>query len=190
MRGAYCTGSESHAKLVRALDKALAGSVGKNQPVRVRDAFRDRSTGVECRLASNSRTYARSTIKVSLVAALLYKNKRLTAKQKHWSRQAITVSSNPAADQLWAALGKHRGLQRFFTAAGLTHTSPPSGPRWGVSAGLPGASTQAIKNGWGPPPDCQDGGSILLALSATRDIDTKSLSFRAIKPAKKSESVV
>lgn len=122
--------------------------------------------------------------------------KLLTAKQKHWSRQAITVSSNPAADQLWAALGKHRGLQRFFTAAGLTHTSPPSGPRWGnsqitasdqvklmrlltdgsnrvlsrmhkgyilnlmkrvvpsqrwgVSAGLPGASTQAIKNGWGP----------------------------------------
>lgn len=129
----YCSGEKPNASLINSLDRALERELRKkeNRKVNIRVAFKDRKTGVECYVDANSRTYARSIIKVTLVASLLYRNKRLTRAEKGWASAAIRVSSNGAATKLWRRLGKTRGMQRFLTAAGMTRTIPNPGRYWG-----------------------------------------------------------
>lgn len=126
-----CSGDKADKKLVKKLDRDLAKVIKKHKRVNIRIAFRDQITGTECFHRQNSKTYARSIIKVTLVAALLYKNKRLTARQKGWANSTIRYSANDPATKIWKALGKRRGMQRFLTAAGMKQTVPHPGRFWG-----------------------------------------------------------
>lgn len=134
----YCKGKRSHTRLIKDLNRGITTNLKKYKSVKIRIAFKDRTTGVQCLANSNTRTFPRSIIKVTLLASLLYKNKVLTPTQERWANDAIIVSSNSAAHSLWRATGKAAGMKRFFKAAGMTKTKPHPGMLWGnaqVTAG-------------------------------------------------------
>lgn len=133
-----CKGPTRHTPLVQELNQNLRLELKKQRHSTIRFALRDKATGVTCSYRSSSQTYGRSITKVTLVAALLYKNKRLTRKQKAWADRAITRSSNAAARKIWISLGQAPGLQRFLNAAKMRRTVPYRGIFWGntlVTAG-------------------------------------------------------
>lgn len=126
-----CKGPGRHSALVQELNRNLRSEMRKQSHSAIRFALRDRATGVTCSYRESSRTYGRSITKVTLVAALLYKNKYLTRKHKLWAHRAITRSNNAAAKKLWLSLGQAQGLQRFLNAAKMRHTVPYRGMFWG-----------------------------------------------------------
>lgn len=126
-----CKGPARHTTLVQELNRNLRFEIRKQRHSTIRFALRDKATGVTCLYRESSQTYGRSITKVTLVAALFYKNKYLTRKQKLWAHRAITRSSNAAAKKLWLSLGQAQGLQRFLNAAKMRRTVPYRGIFWG-----------------------------------------------------------
>jgi hypothetical protein len=98
----------------------------------------DRAAGtdISCGLDSTWRFYSASTVKATILAALLRKadqqHRGLTSKEKSEVWSMISVSDNDAATYLWNDVGMW-WLQHFLDLARMTDTTLGTGGYWGLT---------------------------------------------------------
>ncbi|MFF5252642.1 serine hydrolase [Streptomyces leeuwenhoekii] len=119
------------AKLKKDITAALAGRKGT-----VAVGLYDRGTKTTCTLRATSAFDSASTVKVTVLAALLWDakkhNRYLTSTEQSLAKAMITKSDNNATSKLWAQLGMTK-IKGFLTAAGMTRTVPGTGGYWGLT---------------------------------------------------------
>ncbi|MGV9425147.1 serine hydrolase [Streptomyces sp. NPDC003656] len=96
----------------------------------------DRSTGTTCTLRATSAYDSASTVKVTVLATLLWDakkhNRYLTSTESTLAKAMITQSDNTATSKLWKQLGLTR-IKGFLAAAGMTKTTPGANGYWGLT---------------------------------------------------------
>ncbi|MFJ7905317.1 serine hydrolase [Streptomyces sp. NPDC096198] len=96
----------------------------------------DRTTGTTCTLRGAMSYDAASTVKVTVLATLLWdakkNNRYLTRREASLARNMITRSDNNATTELWEQLGLTR-LKGFLVAARMTNTFLGKGGCWGLT---------------------------------------------------------
>ncbi|MEU5597398.1 serine hydrolase [Streptomyces sp. NPDC020298] len=118
-------------KLKRDITAALANRRGT-----VAVGLYDRSTKTTCTLRSTTSYDSASTVKVTVLATLLWDakkhNRYLTSTEQSLAKAMITQSDNAATTKLWNQLGTTK-VKGFLTAAGMTKTTPGSNGYWGLT---------------------------------------------------------
>ncbi|MCS0605347.1 class A beta-lactamase-related serine hydrolase [Streptomyces sp. LP11] len=108
----------------------------KNRTGTVAVGLYDRGTNTTCTLRATTAFDSASTVKVTVLAALLWDAKKsgryLTDTESDLATAMITQSDNDATSALWKQLGDAR-IQGFLTAAGLTKTVPGADGYWGLT---------------------------------------------------------
>lgn len=114
---------------------------------RIRDALRGRASvvgikaddpddGLICEYHQWREFHAASVVKVIILGALLYQaqynHEKVPPDQADLAWDMITESDNGAADALWNEIGMD-SLQRFLTAAKMTHTELGQDDYWGLT---------------------------------------------------------
>jgi hypothetical protein len=120
------------AWLGRGISRALKGDTGQ-VGVTVSDPHLD----LTCAVDQRGHFDAASTIKVSIISALLLKEggvSHLTTAQHNLAWLMITQSNNDAATDLWNEVGL-AGMQHFLTVAGMKHTI--LNDAWGLTEQTP-----------------------------------------------------
>ncbi|MEU4094909.1 serine hydrolase [Streptomyces sp. NPDC026673] len=119
------------AKLSGDITTALRGRTAT-----VALSLRDRRTKTVCTLRPDQRFDSASTVKVTVLATLLWDNKKrnryLTAREVKLATAMITKSDNDATTQLWRQLGVAK-VKGFLKAAKMTRTVPGSDGYWGLT---------------------------------------------------------
>ncbi|CAL9301725.1 MULTISPECIES: serine hydrolase [unclassified Streptomyces] len=119
------------AKLKKDITAALAGRKGT-----VAVGLYDRSTKTSCTLRATTSYDSASTVKVTVLAALLWDakkhNRYLTSTEQSLATAMITKSDNAATSTLWKQLGTTK-IKGFLAAANMTATVPGSGGYWGLT---------------------------------------------------------
>ncbi|MFF8385593.1 serine hydrolase [Streptomyces kanasensis] len=119
------------AKLKKDITAALAGRRGT-----VAVGLYDRATKTSCTLRATHSYDSASTVKVTVLAALLWDAKKhdryLTGTEQSLATAMITKSDNAATSQLWKQLGTTK-IKGFLSAAGMTGTVPGGGGYWGLT---------------------------------------------------------
>ncbi|MCQ0021807.1 class A beta-lactamase-related serine hydrolase [Streptomyces somaliensis DSM 40738] len=119
------------AKLKRDITAALAVRKGT-----VAVGLYDRSTQTSCTLRATTVYDSASTVKVTVLAALLWDAKKhdryLTSTEQSLAKAMITRSDNDATSKLWKQLGMTK-FKGFLRAAGMTRTVPGPGGYWGLT---------------------------------------------------------
>lgn len=97
----------------------------------------DRTTGRTLSYNDDDTYCTASIMKVTLMAALLYKDERagkpVTAQQKQLLTRMIENSDNTAATQIWNILGRGPGIAPLLHRWGMTHTVVRSDGYWGLT---------------------------------------------------------
>ncbi|MGW3666288.1 serine hydrolase [Streptomyces sp. NPDC005141] len=128
-----CTSAKAGlaTKLQRDITAALANRRGT-----VAVALYDRTTKTTCTLRATTSFDSASTVKVTVLAALLWDakkhNRYLTSTETSLATAMITKSDNAATSKLWQQLGLTK-IKGFLTAAGMTKTTPGAGGYWGLT---------------------------------------------------------
>ncbi|MDF3297618.1 serine hydrolase [Streptomyces tropicalis] len=128
-----CTSSSPAlaAKLQKDITAAVAARKGT-----VAVGLYDRSTGTTCSLRATSSYDSASTVKVTVLATLLWDakkhNRYLTDTENKLATAMITQSDNNATSKLWKQLGLTK-VKGFLTAAGMTRTTPGANGYWGLT---------------------------------------------------------
>ncbi|AKN69587.1 lipoprotein LppW [Streptomyces sp. PBH53] len=128
-----CTSAKTGlaAKLKKDITAALANRKGT-----VAVGLYDRSTKTTCTLRAASSFDSASTVKVTVLAALLWDAKKhdryLTTTEQSLAKAMITQSDNAATSKLWKQLGMTK-IKGFLAAAGMTKTVPGTGGYWGLT---------------------------------------------------------
>ncbi|MEU3839051.1 serine hydrolase [Streptomyces sp. NPDC028635] len=128
-----CTSAKAGlaAKLQKDITGALAGRKGT-----VALGVYDRTTNTTCTLRATSSFDSASTVKVTVLATLLWDakkhNRYLTDREASLTRAMITQSDNNATSALWKQLGLTK-IKGFLAAAGMTRTTPGAGGYWGLT---------------------------------------------------------
>ncbi|WP_432171717.1 serine hydrolase [Streptomyces sp. 1222.5] len=128
-----CTSAKAGlaAKLKKDITAALAGRKGT-----VAVGLYDRSTKTTCTLRATSAYDSASTVKVTVLATLLWDakkhNRYLTDTETALAKAMITKSDNDATSKLWKQLGTTK-IKGFLTAAGMTKTTPGANGYWGLT---------------------------------------------------------
>ncbi|WP_030347626.1 serine hydrolase [Streptomyces sp. NRRL S-1022] len=128
-----CTSAKAGlaAKLKKDITAALAHREGT-----VALGLYDRSTGTTCTLNATTAFDSASTVKVTVLATLLWdakkSNRYLTDTEDELATAMITESDNDATSKLWKQLGTAK-IQGFLTAAGMTKTVPGADGYWGLT---------------------------------------------------------
>ena len=128
-----CTSSKAGlaAKLKTDITAALANRRGT-----VAVGLYDRSTNTTCTLRATTSFDSASTVKVTVLAALLWDakkhNRYLTSTETSLATKMITQSDNASTTKLWNQLGMTK-IKGFLTAAGMTKTTPGTGGYWGLT---------------------------------------------------------
>ncbi|MEV7992112.1 serine hydrolase [Streptomyces sp. NPDC086077] len=111
-------------------------------------SLRDRSTKTVCTLRSDQRFDSASTVKVTLLATLLWDvrkhDRHLTQREAGRATKMITASDNASTNALWKQIGVTK-VQRFLAAAGMTSTVPGGKRAWGLTQ-ITAADTQKLMN--------------------------------------------
>ncbi|MEV8031940.1 serine hydrolase [Streptomyces sp. NPDC086182] len=119
------------AKLQKDITAALANRKGT-----VAVGLYDRSTNTTCTLRATTSFDSASTVKVTVLAALLWDakkhNRYLTSTETSLATKMITQSDNASTTKLWNQLGLTK-IKGFLTAAGMTKTTPGTGGYWGLT---------------------------------------------------------
>jgi beta-lactamase class A len=131
-----CT-SATNPALAAKLSKDIASSYrGRTSRVGVEVVDPAARIGVTCGLNTTWRFYSASTVKATILAALLRKadeqHRSLTAKEKSEAWSMITVSDNNAATYLWNDVGMS-WLQHFLNLAHMTRTRLGTDGYWGLT---------------------------------------------------------
>jgi beta-lactamase class A len=115
--------SAQRPKFAAALSRSLQRAInGRNS--RIGFAVSDPGLDLTCSLHETWHFDAASTIKVTIISALLYKEggvSHLTKAQRSLAWLMITQSDNDAATDLWNEVGM-TDMQRFLDRAHMTHT--------------------------------------------------------------------
>ncbi|URN15573.1 MULTISPECIES: serine hydrolase [Streptomyces] len=128
-----CTSAQAGlaAKLTKDITAALATRKGT-----VAVGLYDRTTKTSCTLRSANSYDSASTVKVTVLAALLWDakkhNRYLTSTEQALATAMITKSDNAATSTLWKQLGVTK-IKGFLSAANMTMTVPGSGGYWGLT---------------------------------------------------------
>jgi beta-lactamase class A len=115
--------SAQRPKFAAALSRSLQRAItGRNS--RLGFAVSDPALDLTCSLHETWHFDAASTIKVTIISALLFKEggpSHLSKAQRSLAWLMITQSDNDAATDLWNEVGM-TDMQRFLDRAGMTHT--------------------------------------------------------------------
>ncbi|MEV6051248.1 serine hydrolase [Streptomyces sp. NPDC052107] len=128
-----CTSAKAGlaAKLQKDITAALANRKGT-----VAIGLYDRSTSTTCTLRATSSYDSASTVKVTVLATLLWDakkhNRYLTDREVTLTKAMITKSDNDATTALWKQLGLTK-IKGFLAAAGMTKTVPGANGYWGLT---------------------------------------------------------
>ncbi|MER6075497.1 serine hydrolase [Streptomyces sp. NPDC001817] len=128
-----CTSAKAGlaAKLQKDITAALA-----NRGSTVALGLYDRSTSTTCTLRATSSYDSASTVKVTVLATLLWDakkhNRYLTDREASLAKAMITQSDNNATTTLWKQLGLTK-IKGFLAAAGMTKTVPGADGYWGLT---------------------------------------------------------
>lgn len=128
-----CTSAKAGlaAKLKKDITAAMANRKGT-----IAVGLYDRSTKTTCTLRSTTHYDSASTVKVTVLATLLWDakkhNRYLTTTEQSLATAMITKSDNDATTKLWKQLGMTR-IKGFLTAAGMTQTTPGADGYWGLT---------------------------------------------------------
>ncbi|WP_330339833.1 serine hydrolase [Streptomyces sp. NBC_00557] len=128
-----CTSAKAGlaAKLQKDITAALA-----NRKSTVALGLYDRSTATTCTLRATSSYDSASTVKVTVLATLLWDakkhNRYLTDREVSLTKAMITKSDNNATTALWKQLGMTK-IKGFLAAAGMTKTVPGANGYWGLT---------------------------------------------------------
>ncbi|MET7488692.1 serine hydrolase [Streptomyces sp. NPDC005538] len=128
-----CTSAKAGlaAKLKKDITAALATRRGT-----VAVGLYDRTTKTTCTLRATSAYDSASTVKVTVLATLLWDakkhNRYLTSRETSLATAMITKSDNTATSTLWKQLGLTK-IKGFLTAAGMTQTKPGANNYWGLT---------------------------------------------------------
>ncbi|MBP2406827.1 hypothetical protein SNS2_4268 [Streptomyces netropsis] len=119
------------AKLSKDITAALKGRSATTAV-----SLRDQGTNTVCTLREADRFDSASTVKVTVLAALLWDAKkterRLTERESDLATAMITKSDNDATSALWKQLGAAK-VKAFLKAAGMSRTVPGDGGYWGLT---------------------------------------------------------
>ncbi|MET7680038.1 serine hydrolase [Streptomyces sp. NPDC005423] len=128
-----CTSASS--ALATKLDKDITAAVAARKGS-VAVGLYDRVTKTTCTLKASSAYDSASTVKVTVLAALLWDAKKhdryLTAQETTLAQAMITQSDNAATSTLWKQLGLTK-IKGFLAAAGMTQTEPGADNYWGLT---------------------------------------------------------
>ncbi|MEU6090456.1 serine hydrolase [Streptomyces sp. NPDC047085] len=128
-----CTSAKAGlaTKLQKDITAALATRKGT-----VAIGLYDRSTKTTCTLRATSAYDSASTVKVTVLATLLWDakkhNRYLTDREVSLTKAMITKSDNSATSTLWKQLGLTK-IKGFLSAAGMTKTVPGANGYWGLT---------------------------------------------------------
>ncbi|MFG2373829.1 serine hydrolase [Streptomyces sp. NPDC048504] len=128
-----CTSAKAGlaAKLKKDITAALATRKGT-----VAVGLYDRTTKTTCTLRATSAYDSASTVKVTVLATLLWDakkhNRTLTTRESTLAKAMITKSDNDATSTLWKQLGLTK-IKGFLSAAGMTQTKPGANNYWGLT---------------------------------------------------------
>ncbi|MEU7408365.1 MULTISPECIES: serine hydrolase [Streptomyces] len=128
-----CTSAKAGlaAKLKTDITAAL-----RNRKGTVAVGLYDRSTKTTCTLRATSAYDSASTVKVTVLATLLWDakkhNRYLTSTEQSLATAMITRSDNDATSKLWKQLGLTK-IKGFLSAAGMTKTVPGANGYWGLT---------------------------------------------------------
>ncbi|MCX5234362.1 serine hydrolase [Streptomyces prunicolor] len=128
-----CTSAKAGlaAKLKKDITAALANRKGT-----VAVGLYDRTTKTTCTLRATSAYDSASTVKVTVLATLLWDakkhNRLLTSRESTLAKAMITKSDNTATSTLWKQLGLTK-IKGFLSAAGMTQTKPGANNYWGLT---------------------------------------------------------
>lgn len=128
-----CTSAKAGlaAKLKKDITAALATRKGT-----VAVGLYDRTTNTTCTLRATSAYDSASTVKVTVLATLLWDakkhNRLLTSRETTLTKAMITKSDNDATSTLWKQLGMTK-IKGFLSAAGMTQTKPGANNYWGLT---------------------------------------------------------
>lgn len=118
-------------KLTKDITAALANRRGT-----VAIGLYDRVTKTTCTLRATSSYDSASTVKVTVLATLLWDakkhNRYLTDREASLAKAMITKSDNSATSTLWKQLGLTK-IKGFLAAAGMTRTVPGANGYWGLT---------------------------------------------------------
>jgi beta-lactamase class A len=116
------------ARMTQRLDTSLAG-----RQSRVGLAAYDARLGLTCTLHAGWHFISASTIKATIISALLWKKggpDNLTSTERSLAWNMITLSDNDAATALWNDVGM-TAMQQFLNKAGMTSTQLATA--WGLT---------------------------------------------------------
>ena len=118
-------------KLKKDITAALATRKGT-----VAVGLYDRKTSTTCTLRATTAYDSASTVKVTVLATLLWDakkhNRYLTTRETTLATAMITKSDNDATSTLWRQLGLTK-IKGFLAAAGMTQTKPGANNYWGLT---------------------------------------------------------
>ncbi|MER8028417.1 serine hydrolase [Streptomyces bauhiniae] len=128
-----CTSAKAGlaAKLSKDIGAALAKRKGS-----VALGVYEAGTKTTCTLRAGSAYDSASTVKVTVLATLLWDakkhNRYLTGTETSLATAMITKSDNTATSKLWKQLGATK-VKGFLKAAGMTKTTPGANGYWGLT---------------------------------------------------------
>lgn len=128
-----CTSAKAGlaAKLSKDIGAALATRKGS-----VALGVYEAGTKTTCTVRATSAYDSASTVKVTVLATLLWDakkhNRYLTSTEASLATAMITQSDNTATSKLWKQLGPTK-IKGFLAAAGMTRTTPGAGGYWGLT---------------------------------------------------------
>ncbi|MFE0347911.1 serine hydrolase [Streptomyces griseoluteus] len=128
-----CTSAKAGlaAKLSKDITAALANRKGS-----VALGVYEAGTKTTCTLRATSSYDSASTVKVTVLATLLWDakkhNRYLTGTETSLATAMITKSDNAATSKLWKQLGVTK-VKGFLAAAGMTKTTPGANGYWGLT---------------------------------------------------------
>ncbi|MGY4927053.1 serine hydrolase [Streptomyces sp. 900105755] len=128
-----CTSAK--AALATKLKKDITAAIA-NRTGTIAVGLYDRSTKTTCTLRSTTHYDSASTVKVTVLATLLWDakkhNRYLTTTEQTLTKAMITKSDNDATTKLWKQLGLTK-IKGFLSAAGMTQTTPGANGYWGLT---------------------------------------------------------
>lgn len=127
--------SGSHSALAGRMSTGILSSF-RGRASHVGIYLKDPSMGMTCSYHSSWQFYSASTVKATILAAMLRKNEQnhrsLTTYQRNQAWLMITQSDNTAATHLWDQTGRY-WLQHFLNLAKMNHTVLGPGGYWGLT---------------------------------------------------------